>query len=273
MPSIDGLSQTSGVADWLTNSHRPGILHIFDQVCNLVNERREVLSVVVPEIGNGPFSLVVEDIVLSDYIDPHSKVSVSQDRLALGDLTVNTATAELWSARPDWEALQARREIIVHFMAALAGVFPRPLLPEFLIDNFSIAVAKADVSSALAITSSLAGLGAGLTPAGDDFIMGSFFAAWIIHPPEAADKLGQEIVDTAAPLTTSLSAAWLKSAGRGEAGAAWHEFLDAFLTDPVCSLSYLQERLVRILEVGETSGADALSGFAGVLSASTEIPS
>ncbi|HET6823298.1 MAG TPA: DUF2877 domain-containing protein, partial [Anaerolineales bacterium] len=121
-----------------------------------------------------------------------------------------------------------------------------------------------DLSSALKISSQLAGLGAGLTPAGDDFIMGAIHAVWIIHPLEVASALTQSIADTAAPLTTSLSAAWLRSAGQGEAGVLWHQFFEA-LVGRVDAPTYLQEALDNILSVGETSGADALAGFSSTL--------
>jgi hypothetical protein len=129
-----------------------------------------------------------------------------------------------------------------------------------LISNLSSAFAIADISSALTITSKLAGLGVGLTPAGDDFILGSLLAAWIIHPPEIASTLAEEIANTAAPLTTSLSAAWLKSAGRGEAGILWHEFFEALISRDKISV---EDSIEKILAVGATSGADALAGFIG----------
>jgi len=72
--------------------------------------------------------------------------------------------------------------------------------------------------------------------------------------------LAEETTNIAASLTTSLSAAWLKSAGKGEAGILWHNFFDALSTaDPV----RIQESMNEILSVGETSGADALAGFIG----------
>ena len=105
------------------------------------------------------------------------------------------------------------------------------------------------------------GLGMGLTPAGDDFLMGALYAAWIIHPSALASRLAQEIANVAAPLTTSLSAAWLRSAGRGEAGILWHEFFDALLVARTGSPACLQKAMENICAVGETSGADALAGF------------
>ena len=97
--------------------------------------------------------------------------------------------------------------------------------------------------------------------------MGAIYAAWIVHPPEIASILAQEISNTAAPLTTSLSVAWLRSAGKGEAGILWHEFFDALLST---NTSRVQETMKSILAVGETSGADALAGFCSVFASWTE---
>ena len=271
MQYINALSQTTTVIDWLTNSRCPSVLHVFDRACNLINEKRNVLSVVTPEIGNGPFNLVVDSIVLSDHIDLQSEVSISPNQLTLGDWMVNTGSAELWSARPKWDALKHKRETIVHFMTALSNTLLKPLLPDSLLDSFSIALAKANISTALIVTSRLAGLGIGLTPAGDDFIMGGLYGAWISHPPDVAERLAQEIAETAAPLTTSLSAEWLRSAGRGEAGIGWHEFFDVLLTGSAVEPTHLRDKVEQILEVGETSGADALAGFVGTLIASTKV--
>lgn len=97
--------------------------------------------------------------------------------------------------------------------------------------------------------------------------MGALYAAWIIHPPEIASVLAKEIAETASALTTSLSAAWIRSAGRGEAGILWHEFFGALISD---STQSIQKSMERILSIGETSGADAMSGFTSVLTAYKE---
>ena len=137
---------------------------------------------------------------------------------------------------------------------------------------------SADLPSSLAAAQKLAGLGIGLTPSGDDFIMGALHTAWILHPPEVAGALAREVANSAAPLTTSLSAAWIHSAGTGEAGELWHDFFDALIfasrigceAPPIGGnptyTKALQDSFEKILSVGETSGADALSGFLGVLS-------
>lgn len=102
MSSINALSLAPAVKVWLANSRQPRILHIFDHACNLINERREVLSIVTPRIGNGPFNLVLaDDLHFSDTLDIESSIVISPGQLIFSNLTVNTANARLWNPRPN----------------------------------------------------------------------------------------------------------------------------------------------------------------------------
>lgn len=290
MPSINALFLTLDVNDWLLKTHHPRVLHIFDHACNLLNEHKEILSIVMPKIGNGPFNLVVEDdILFSDYLSLEFPISVSSNQLMLGDLAIHTANAKLWNPRPDWERLHAKRDRITKLLLTnyydrsfnmpiekQLGLLDHGGLPipndceasrwdqfsNSLISSLSSALANADISTAKVITSQLAGLGAGLTPSGDDFILGALYAAWIIHPYDIASILAGEISNTAAPLTTSLSAAWLRSAGEGKVGDLWHQLFNTLFSGHT---ERIQETMSKILAIGETSGADALMGFVGTL--------
>jgi uncharacterized protein DUF2877 len=275
MQSIIALSLSPPASEWMANSHRSSILHVFDHACNLINERREVLSVVTPQIGNGPFNLVVQhDVLFSTYLKAESPISIRANQLQLEDLTVLVTNAELWSPRPNWEMLHARRKNIPDELISLPlTTYESPALaPQaFLVqvpgiagvsNSLLSAIANADIPVSLAACQKLAGLGNGLTPAGDDFIMGAVLAAWIIHPPDVASILAKEITDTAAPLTTSLSAAWLRSAGRGEAGILWHEFFGKLMS---ADAGQIQSSVNKIRAVGESSGGDSLAGFLGTI--------
>jgi hypothetical protein len=99
-----------------------------------------------------------------------------------------------------------------------------------------------------------------LTPSGDDLLAGLLLALnlW----PEAAGPLGAKIVatlilGTAAPRTGRISRAYLWAARQGHASDAWH--------DLVRGLPGTAETVTgaarRILQTGETSGADMLAGF------------
>lgn len=255
MPSISALSLTRNGKDWLANSQHPRILHVFDKACNLINEHKEVLSIVTPHIGNGPFNIVIDkDICFVDHLSLESHIFLSPNQLNLSNLIVHITNTKLWNPHPDWKHLHTQADKLSNQIKQLP-------IPNYQFTNSSFALARADIPAARNVASKLAGLGAGLTPAGDDFLMGAIYAAWILHPPEIAGALAQAIAETAAPLTTSLSAAWLRAAANGEAGSLWHEFLDALISgDP----SRVQITTKNILAVGETSGADALAGFTSV---------
>ena len=275
MLPINAVSIAPDAHDWLANPRHPRILHVFDHTCNLINERGEVLSIVARQIGNGPFNLVVEeDVLFSDHLNLQSLSSVSPNQLNLGDLTINIDNAKLWSPRPDWEMLHARRDDILNQLMSLpitdyqvrgldlgfatsAQPYSTTPSPQSLIS----ALSTANLPFSLNAARKLAGLGQGLTPAGDDFILGAVLAVWIIYPLDVARVLALEVTDAAAPLTTSLSAAWLTSAGRGEAGILWHQFFEALISS---NHESIQEMMDKILAVGETSGADALAGFIGL---------
>ena len=283
MKTIKALSLAPAVRNWLENPQHPRILHVFEQACNLIDERGEILSIVIPQIGDGPFNLVVENnIWFSKHLNVEFPIhragpAVSHRRargtngveapifhtqLHLGDLTIDTMKAKLWNPRPNWEKLHARRDQILDQLLSLSLPDHQLSIPNKLASNLASALTGADISSAKTIASQLSGLGIGLTPTGDDFIMGAVYAVWIIHPIKIANVLAREVADTAAPLTTSLSAAWLRSAGNGEAGILWHQFFDALVTG-----EEVEFHIAKILAIGETSGADALSGFFGVCSA------
>jgi hypothetical protein len=119
-------------------------------------------------------------------------------------------------------------------------------------------IARGDLTLCCFGARSLAGLGAGLTPAGDDFLLGAMVAIWSVYPPGEAAALAESMAAQAAPLTTSLSAAWLQAAARGEVAAPWHDLLDGMT-------AHSRERMLsaaeRILNMGHTSGADALAGL------------
>jgi hypothetical protein len=264
MPLTHAVTLTENVSRWLANSLQPRILHVFDDACNLINERKEVLSVVTAKIGNGPLNLVVKDeLSFSENLHAESRVCFEGKHLHLGDLTIHTAVAKLWDPRPDWQKLYAQRDRILAQQQRLQITNSRDevgfQLPDSLIGDLCSAVAKADSMIASRLACRLAGLGIGLTPAGDDYLIGTMHAMWILHPPDVALVLAREIAEAAAPLTTSLSAALLRSAARGQAGIVWHGFFDALISDEMLRI---QVALNTLLAVGQSSGADALAGFA-----------
>ena len=309
---------TPFVRSWLARRPAVRVLHVFDHACNLINERSEIVSLVTAELGPGPFAVVLAPapaVFFSQLVTMATPVAVDGHLIKLGGLVVDTAPAVDWPSRPAWE--QWRRASALVFFSSISTRLRQGGQPA----NSEITVAyrrhftagRERLLSGLAIgdadacregAQKLAGLGPGLTPAGDDFLMGATYGLWATQPAEAAQFWGQVIAETAAPRTTLLSAAWLRAAARGEAAEAWHELVrgggewrvgpsktqdgqwavgskqwavgsgqwavnsgEWAVGSGECESQEMVAAVKRILNTGHSSGADALAGFTAVLEA------
>lgn len=273
------------------------ILNVFAPACNLIDERGEVLSLVSRQVGAGPFSLVLDgELDFRGLIGEKTQLVVYPEGLLMGDLVVDASQAQVWQPRPDWEWLRAGRERLVArlpqvkslllesapagslvdmlrepvHVGAVAGRDPAAgygagwvaaaqLPVRQLIDG----LAEEDLDGLRRAARRLAGLGPGLTPAGDDFLLGAAYALWVLYPVSRAEALVAALLSPAIPLTASLSAAWLRAAGCGEAGERWHDFLEVLVWGPPQALGSAVESLI---SSGHTSGADSLAGFCVIVS-------
>lgn len=148
MRSIPAISNAPDLYAWMAKTRHPRILQVFDRAWNLINEEREVLSIVTGRIGNGPFNLVVEDRVLfSETLNRESPVSIFNNQLAAGDLIFSSAAAECWSPRPSWDMLYDNRDNPACQLAASPG--PNFQSPNRIYSTLAAALARGDVSASL----------------------------------------------------------------------------------------------------------------------------
>lgn len=114
-----------------------------------------------------------------------------------------------------------------------------------------------------AASKGLIGLGLGLTPSGDDMLSGFMIARWWITNSFGA-KLDQTKEENAsikgqmAEKTTLFSKQHLRYAAEGETNEAVESFLKSILRDKMKSVD---SRINRVIEMGETSGADMMLGL------------
>src|SRR5262249_35064609 len=115
------------------------------------------------------------------------------------------------------------------------------------------ATAEADVAKCQAAAASLLGLGPGLTPAGDDLLVGWASALWTggSGSRRLLGRVRPPLLEAARRRTTALSRAFLAAALEGAAAAP---------------LGQLARRpgpgtLAAVLQMGATSGSDCLAGY------------
>lgn len=277
--SISASSISPKALGWIKNSRTAKVLHVFDSACNLINSEGEIVSITSIKLGKGPFSISIPLDNFQDYIDKFSKITSAQDHLSVGELNIDISHSPLWDPNPDWGKIVGRlEENIEDIFSFLKKYAPMESMVNLLIarengnrqtkwiqerasagsnelqDGIKL-IEKKLINSG---TSKLAGLGIGLTPSGDDYLVGIIFGLWATLPRPEAIHISNLISHTAAPLTTTLSKQYIKSAAVGEAGELWHNFIEAVSNK---SPDDIFNSIKRILNTGHTSGADCLAGF------------
>ncbi|MBN1661808.1 MAG: DUF2877 domain-containing protein [Anaerolineae bacterium] len=285
--NVPARSISRAVAERLPVSPASGlVLAVFERACLLMPSgspkapHREPVALVIPAIGDGPLNVVIDGQAgMFAGLETGTPITSARDCLRAGPLVIHLTAAHTWEPRPDWQALhaawpQARCHLGPLRSAALQAAPAGSLLALFdggaawQPEHQGILLAARQAAEALAAgwagdgqalvrgARHLAGLGGGLTPAGDDFLAGFMLRAWLAHPqPEA---LCHDVVTAAAPRTTTLAAAFLHAAARGECNAPWHALLHALASGEGESLTQAMEQ---VLAHGYTSGADTLAGF------------
>lgn len=255
------------------------VLGAFQRACLLQMARDEVVALVFPEIGDGPLNIVVDKQQgVFAPMEPSTPVRLDEDRLYVGELETMLDQATVWEPRPDWEQLRRCHATILEHVPRLRALAVQCAPPESLWEvlvgpaaDLAYAVpakqAAEDLRAAWgsgreadgrvkASAERLAGLGCGLTPAGDDFLAGAMLWAWLAQ--RNPEPFCQVVLEAAAPRTTTLSVAFLRATAKGECTAAWHPLLSSLMNSAGRGLEVAVQE---VISHGHTSGADMLAGF------------
>ena len=114
----------------------------------------------------------------------------------------------------------------------------------------------------------LLGLGPGLTPSGDDFLVGMLVALCETQEAGLQARLSETIRHLAPARTAPISTAHLLAACDGMASDALHRALQAIL----CNRPSLADDLAALAVVGHSSGWDALAGAVTVMEGASGAP-
>jgi hypothetical protein len=280
-------SMATNARTWLEHASRVRVLHVFDRACNLIDSEGRIVSIVTLPISDGPFNIVIPPARFSDWVSSTDTVELDRDSLRIGRLRIDLASAEVWNPRPAWEIVRQRRDWARNHwsllcdalrdmapagsLAGLVVVLPKPAsalesdmlrVARSCADDLIAGLERGDRDLCIQGAEGLAGLGGGLTPAGDDWLLGYTLAACAGLPRNGAEPLTRLAANAASRRTTPLAAAWLQAAGRGECSARWHAFFESWIAQNTFALERAAQNIVA---QGHTSGADALAGLVAAL--------
>jgi len=237
---------------------------IYRHSCNIIGDDGRLITLALPSVGNGPFSILIEVQTPFLSITPKTHVRAGRYGLTVGNmLFIHLDRVDCWVPRllqfPRSFHLKASSAELLNdytqWPEPLNGISTNKIVRDKLIARaMELQQALSNGNSVKRAVLFLAGLGFGLTPSGDDYLLGVMASLWLTRNTSSLEEIAQ----LACKKTTSLSAAFLKAASKGEFAECWHRLALAILsqeTKPV------QEAISEFAQIGAYSGRDALSGF------------
>jgi hypothetical protein len=275
-----------------------GTVHsLFRQACNVRIEPHRLLTLLSSEKGNVPHGIRLKTSSQSAFLDllqVGQPVACRGGILRIGGaLSMDLRDAPLWHIdlkelpidlrRPDqtlswaaaWSELRASHHTIglpeiMHAVSLPGEQCGSSAVPSATLEwstrtipAFLRAIRDFRLDDAMTAMGSVIGLGPGLTPSGDDFLVGYLAGLWCKagnSPPRMRflTALGSELFQ-AARRTNDISCAYLRSAAKGH------------VSEPLATLAQQLNRaddLVRLrtatqaaLHIGHTSGTDGVLGL------------
>jgi hypothetical protein len=237
-----------------------GAVHsIFERVVNLADANGGLVSLAVRSLDNAPNTILVDAATFHG----RGLRTGMPARARGGILTFDEARFSLrfehaapWHAKlPEYPENDAQLRAN---LSALQGHCP-PLL-EPLSRAIGDALMRDDVHGVRAHGRALLGLGPGLTPSGDDFLVGLFAVLNLARSPcHGMQRACDAILADAHQRTNAISIAALREAARGRV----RDSIEALLHELVGRRPPgLHDALARVLAIGATSGRDMVAGIA-----------
>ncbi len=231
----------------------------------LIEETDFILALVVPELLNGPFHIVIEEL---PSIPLPRRVSLRQEgtMLRVGPWVLRfPEPLVLWDPAVPWASLHVDAAALRQARRLVEGEGRRraPFSPfvKVLWEQGEVAVAQlgdallaGDRQALAEAVRQIAGRGPGLTPSGDDFLAGVMLAMWM--SARFRDVYPRLVYEAAASRTHRLSRAFLRAAAEGQADERWHRFLRALGGE-----GDVEAAVHLILSFGASSGLEMLAGF------------
>lgn len=257
-----------------------GVIHsVFDQACNIRVDDGRLLALLVPCLGNVPHGAriaVPAGFGFARHLTVGEPVGCRADVLRMSGLSIDLGTAQLWQAelagaavdlsapqvarawRTAWRMLEQRRP--------RAGDAQVELLNR-TVDRRGLRLARATrhvrVHEAARAIEALVGCGAGLTPSGDDLIVGFLAGLWSTAGDDPAQRTFRRAlcaaVAAAAGATGDISRTYLTHATRGRFAEPLAT-LAARIGDGA-PVGEIERLTASALCVGHSSGRDGVLGL------------
>lgn len=255
-----------------------GCVHsVFRRVINIADEDGELFTIAARDIDNAPRTLIADAPGFSEFgVAPGDRVEAADDMIDIARrIRIRLGGARAWHAfLPRYPKDDSRlrgnvRCVRGHGGPAAFGAIAQAdaasaaaLMPKLLERRTAMlrtALMAGDIEAAQRHGQALLGLGQGLTPSGDDYLVGMFA---VLHLPGFPGipwiSTCAAIVSVAQERTHAISVAALKAAAAGRVRESLSSLMQAMVEG---SRDDVMPLLIRVLGIGSSSGADMVAGM------------
>lgn len=265
-----GISLHDEVLKILNQGLKYGKVHsVFNRTINLMTESGSMISLMTKTMDEAPISIILD---IEDFkrcgVFTGEDVYFDEGKVIVGSKVIDISAARNYELKrgtfkDNYSLIEKNLEILRHLMdfkgpkekysfdtMAFQMVVHRTAL-------FKKACLEENIKEVIAIGRSLVGLGQGLTPSGDDVLMGLFLVLGLENSPmNHFDLILARIIEERMEETTDISYQGLLRASKGFYRSILVEAAEALTT-----LEDIEDILMDVLSIGHSSGRDLLYGI------------
>jgi len=293
-------SVASDLIDTLTSKTVDGIVHsVFDNACNIQLDRNRLVTLISPKLPNCPSAIkldIAEDQKLySIGFKTGMKSVINKDEIKMLKvfISIKLTGAKVWDSSPLFlrskiseemlnENIEKIRDLTLKYgeIEGIASILDGDEVDNnykyFIIDSvkkLTKGIKYNDYKMITEASKGLIGLGPGLTPAADDFLLGVMASLYYIghyfdNYLENLKKIAGFIIYDLPGRTTFISEIMLRNGMKARFSEPIRDLMLAVIHN-----TSVQDKCINLLNIGGTSGSDCAAGivFGGALMARVKI--
>ena len=293
-------SIASDLIDTLTSKTVDGIVHsVFDHACNIQLDKNRLVTLISPKLLNYPSSIKLDiaenRMIRSIGFKTGMKAAVNKDEIKIPDIniTILLTDVKVWDSSPLFLRSNISEEMLNENIEKIRDLTLKcgeiegvaSILDGNTIDNnyknfvinsvkrLAKGISDFDCKEITEASKRLIGLGPGLTPAADDFLLGILASLYYMgyyfgNHLENLKKIAGFIIYDLPGRTTFISEIMLRNGMKARFSEPIRDLMLAVIHN-----TSVQDKCINLLNIGGTSGSDCAAGivFGGVLMAKIKI--
>lgn len=297
---LSAKSIASDLIDTLTSKTVDGIVHsVFDHACNIQLEENNLVTLISPKLPNYPAAIKLDiaenRMIRSIGFKTGMKSVINKDEIKMPEIciSIKLSGAKVWDSSPLFLRSNISEEMLNKNIEKIRDLTLKcgeiegvaSILDGNKVDNnyknfiinpvkrLAKGISNFDYKEITEASKRLIGLGPGLTPAADDFLLGILASLYYMgyyfgNHLENLKKIAGFIIYDLPGRTTFISEIMLRNGMKARFSEPIRDLMLAVIHNTA-----VQDKCLNLLNIGGTSGSDCAAGivFGGVLMTKVKI--